>query len=387
MTVTDIVKPKSSVPGQYLGYGLQPIRLCYHLLSVPVRYKVSLEHLDDIAIHAPDGKFILEQTKSALSGNPAANRSAELWKTLANWADLCVANTVEANRTCFRYYVVPLKEGELVSELHNANNTDQSNELLNKFRTESFIGKKGAGIEPHIMQFLAAGEEICLQIIQNFEFVSEVDPIEPIRSKLIALFSDDTLDQFCAAAIGLAKDQVEKQIRAKQLPVLDAGSFRKTFRAFIKKYDFSNLLIPTIEEPAPHEIHGVIRSLPVFVRQLNAIEASENLVNVAVSDFLRSAADKTHWAADGDILEGSLDEMDSSLLRHYALTRDEIVDTNARLQPEAKGRKIYRMCTDLQMPLEGRALPAYFIAGEYNYLADDLRLGWHADYKNIFSSD
>lgn len=103
MAVVKIKKPKTSVPGQYLGYALQPVRLCFHLLDAPLDAQVSMEHLDDIAIHYANGTYLLEQTKSALSGNPASDRSVELWKAMGNWADLCVAGTVNASTTRFRF--------------------------------------------------------------------------------------------------------------------------------------------------------------------------------------------------------------------------------------------------------------------------------------------
>ncbi|MEP1577205.1 ABC-three component system protein [Roseibium album] len=387
MTLAELETPKSSAPGQYLGYALQPVRLCFHLLSVDVEHQVSLEHIEDVAVHETDNKFLLEQTKSALTGNPASNRSVDLWKTLANWADLCVANTVEAANTRFRYYVTPVNEGELVSSFHNATSVEEAQSILSKISTKTFIGKKGTGIEPLVNRFLAAGDDICLQIIQNFDFLTEDDPLDSIRSKLNAFFTDETLDQFCAAAIGMAKDEVEKLIRAKKSPVLDAGPFRKNFLAFVRKYDFSSLLIPSIEEPSPEEVNVVVRKLPIFVRQLNEVEASDDLVMTAVSDFLRTTADKIHWADNGDIVDNSLDELDTSLIRHHAHESEELEDTHSHMQPPARGRVLYRKCRRLQLPLEGRDLPSYFIAGEYNFLADDVKLGWHPDYKKIFSSD
>ena len=57
---------KHAAPGPYLGFALQPVRLCYHLLTCPKGAHVSLEYLDDVAIHNSDNTFILEQTKSAL---------------------------------------------------------------------------------------------------------------------------------------------------------------------------------------------------------------------------------------------------------------------------------------------------------------------------------
>jgi len=46
---------KHSAPGQYLGFALQPVRMCFYLLSSQNGATVSLEHLDDVAVHFPDG--------------------------------------------------------------------------------------------------------------------------------------------------------------------------------------------------------------------------------------------------------------------------------------------------------------------------------------------
>jgi hypothetical protein len=115
MSLADLDKPaKSSAAGQYLGYSLQQVRLCHHLLRVPDGDHVSLEYLDDVAIHRADGSFVLEQSKSALASNPAADRAQVLWKAFANWADLCVAKTISVATSEFRLYITPTKVGDLV---------------------------------------------------------------------------------------------------------------------------------------------------------------------------------------------------------------------------------------------------------------------------------
>ncbi|MNL50465.1 hypothetical protein D3C87_1734840 [compost metagenome] len=90
------------------------------------------------------------------------------------------------------------------------------------------------------------------------------------------------------------------------------------------------------------------------------------------------------WAEDGDIVESSLDELDISLLRHHELADDELADTPAYVDALARGRELYRRCSKLDLPLEGRAVPTYFVSGEYNCLADECRLGWHPNYKIMF---
>src|SRR6478736_4398114 len=108
MSLLEIEKPlKATAPGQYLGYSLQQLRLCHHLFRVPDGDTVSLEYVDDVAIHRSDGTLLLEQSKSALTGNPATDRAKELWKTFANWADLCAQGTIDGATTDFRLYVTP----------------------------------------------------------------------------------------------------------------------------------------------------------------------------------------------------------------------------------------------------------------------------------------
>lgn len=382
MSLDEYPKLKTSVPGQYLGYALQPVRLCYHLMSVATGSRVSLEYLDDIAIHNPNSGLILEQSKSGLSGNPAADRSSDLWKTLANWAWLPKSIFEQASK--FRYYVTPSKIGEIVRALHGAGDVAKAAPLLQKFKTKTFIGKKGVGVEPYITKFLEAGDEVCLKVIVLFELQSEDDPVEAIREKLAVLLPEDSLDQYSAAAIGIAKTDIESLIRRKKSPVLEAIAFRRKLRAFIRKHDFSKLLVSAIGEPPDHQIADLLSVQPTFVRQLTAIEASETMLATAVSDFLRTMADKVAWADEGSIVDSSLDELDTSLVRHHVMASDEIEDTHGHLDALQRGRQLYRRCAGLQLPLEGQTLPGYFVAGEYNYLADDRRVGWHPDHKALF---
>lgn len=72
-----------AAPGQYNGFALQPVRFCHHLLTAPPGALVPLEHLDDVAVHYPDGSVLLEQCKSAPRQNPVPDRTADLWKTFA----------------------------------------------------------------------------------------------------------------------------------------------------------------------------------------------------------------------------------------------------------------------------------------------------------------
>src|SRR5204862_1809732 len=80
-------KKSSNVPGQALGYSLQFTRMAAMLFEAGPGTLVSFEVFDDVGEEAGDGTQTFVQTKSALRGNPLADRSVELWKTLANWSE------------------------------------------------------------------------------------------------------------------------------------------------------------------------------------------------------------------------------------------------------------------------------------------------------------
>jgi hypothetical protein len=377
---------KSAAPGQYLGFSLQQVRLCHHLLRVPDEASVSLEYADDVAVHGPGGIRLLEQSKSALTGNPASDRAEELWKTFANWADQC-EDGLEPSITDFQLYVTPAKTGDLVMALHAAISTDAIVAALGKIKTLVNPEKPDVGCAPHVARFLKAGDATCSQIIERFRLVTAQDPIESIREPLRALLPIQTLDNFCAMAIGLAREYADKLIRRGEPAMVPAATYRKLFRAFVQKYDLSGLLVSVAPKPTENAIAELVITAPIFVRQLRTIQASGDMLVTAVSDYLQTESDKIDWASEGLIVSNSLDELDDQLQRQHTISRDEIEDTMSSQSEEQRGRALYRKCAETKLPLEGRVLPSHFVAGAFNCLADSCSLGWHPRYPILFPKD
>lgn len=375
---------KSSAAGQYLGYSLQQVRLCYYLLSVPDGVSVSLEHIDDVGVHRADGTHLFEQAKSTLTGkNPASNSSEDLWKTFANWADTCLESAIDPSTSEFLYYVSHSKPGALMAAIDKVSHPDDAKKALTKVKKLFEDCEAGVGCEPHVARFLKAGDDICCSIIERCSFQTDVDPVEAVRNRLNVLPADAIKD-ICAAAIGLAVDDMDQLIRRGRTRVMDAAAFRRRFWAFVRKHNFSSVLTPSIDAPDPHTIDRTMLGAPLFVRQLNAIEATNTMLVTAVSDYMRTTADKVKWADDGAVYADSFSELDEQLARRHMLISDEVDDVTPELRIPERGRKIYRECEKTTMPLEGQTLPTYFIAGAFNCLAQNRQLGWHPDYLTLF---
>lgn len=388
MTAYSVPSPtKSSAGGQYLGYSLQQVRLCFHLLAAADGDLVSLEIVDDVAIHRADGSVLLEQSKSALSGNPASEKAEDLWKTFANWAEGCKEANLSIDSTDFRYYVSPSKSAAaILSKMVKATSDAEASILLKKLKKLVTEGGAELAWVKQLQRFLEAGDDVCSKIIQRCSFETEADPLAGVRDRL-NLLPEDVRGDYVAAIIGLARDRIDMLIRMGEPRVIEAKMFRTLVWAFVRRHNFSNVLHPTGTEPDPAEISAVADMAPLFVRQLAAIEAKPIMMISAISDYLRTTADKVQWAARGTVLEDSFAELNSHLTRRHGLICDDLDDTNPPLDPTRRGRQVYRRCAQENVPLDGQSLPSYFVAGAFNCLAQDRHLGWHPDYLNLFPAE
>lgn len=383
------VKPtKHSAPGQYLGFALQPVRAFFHLLTAPKGVKVALELQDDVSIHYADGSRLLEQTKSALKQNPISDWAEDLWKTFENWLVMLNAGQCQPGSTRFRIYVTPAKEGTFAEALATAVTADDVDAVLATIKTK--LGKKKAppACAAKIQALLDAPAERQHALIGNFELeANAANPLESIKAVLRPTIAESHIDIIACSGIGQAKQAMDRLIQRGEKPILDADAFRRDFHAFVRQNNLPGLLASIAEAPSDTEVAGVAAARPVFVRQLELVEASEEELLRAVGDYLRSSADKADWAERGEIFSGSLDGWDEDLIRRYGMAKGDVADLHGEKPAAVQGRLVYRQCAQHQAPLEGRVVPSHFVHGSFNDLADRRRLGWHGDYLALLEGD
>jgi len=385
MSLVELEKPlKTSAAGQYLGFSLQQLRACFHLFSAADGDSVSLEGLDDVAVHRADGSLLLEQDKSTLTGNPAADKAVDLWKTFANWATLCADKMIDPAKTEFRLFITPAKTGALVAEMNAATTAPACATVLAKIGKLVDPKKPDVGCAPQVLRFLESKPEVCSAIIARFSLVSETDALESVRQFVRAGLPQAAVDDMTAAAIGIARDRYDRLLREGKTGKIEAVVFRRQFQAFTRKSNLAGYLSSKVPVPADELVAMVLSKAPTFVRQLQVIEASNDLLTSAVSDYLRTRSDKVEWAEEGLVVAGSFDELDGQLIRKHTLVRDEVEDVYSSLGEPERGRRVYRECSKVELPLDGQSLPSHFIAGAFNDLAEGMRLGWHPSYAVLF---
>lgn len=383
------VKPaKHSAANQYLGYALQPVRLFYHLLSCPKGSRVSLEYLDDVAVHYPNGGLYLEQTKSAQKQNPVSDWAIDLWKAFENWIALIEAGTCVSGAATFSIYVTPPRTGAFVASLSEAATADQLLAAIDNVRKKLGKQKTPPACSAHLNRFLDSDQTVQKAIGLPFTLIADTnDPLDAIRALLQPSIASEHMDLLIKSGIGQAKQAIDRLIQRGEPPILDAAAFRRDFHAFVRLNNLPGLLVSTSEIPDEATVSVIASTRPTFIRQLELIEIEHEDRLRAVSDFFRTSADKADWAERGFIFPGSLETWDGELVTRHGIVRGDVTDLHGHHPPSVQGRLVYRQAMQHQAPLEGRAVPAHFTRGSFHELADRKRLGWHPNYATLLGED
>ncbi len=379
---------KHAAAGPYLGFALQPVRLCYYLLSSPPDSSVSLEYLDDVAVHYADGTVLLEQCKSALAHNPISDWSDDLWKTVANWLDAVETRKVDGTKASFRLYVTPPKVGKLSAAMHAAADAKAVEALVKEVKDKLKKKANDPKCIAYVQKFLGATDALRLAVIgKTTVFATDADPLEPLRELLRPTIPEASLDVICASAIGQAKEAADKCIRRKVPALVGVADFRRNFHAFVQQNNMPGYLPTFTAAPSKDVTKALLTNRPVFVRQLQLIDASEEQQLRAASDLMRTSGDKVKWADQGLVFDGTFEDWEDTLLRKHDAAQTEVQETYSGNTQESQGRIVYSRCAAMEVPLDSRAVPGHFTHGGFNDLADRRKLGWHPEHQTLLDEE
>ena len=388
--------PRSShVPGQLYGYLLQVTRTVAHLLRAHPGQAVSVEFLDDVATQGPDG-VVAEQDKSGLAHNPVSNRSLELWKSLHNWVRAIRGGAFKADAK-FVLYVAQDHHGDVIDRIHKASSRADADALVKELRIE-FWGKAPkhplrAKLPPdlglHVNGALSATDDVLALLFMNLTL--ENGSSEP-NDDLLAMIGEKAISEGAREDVlkyllGWSKRRITQLIEKGLPAILTCEEFHKQLVAAAKKYDRSeNLLAPSNPDIAQDTVEKELRER-TYVKQLTAVKCPETDLFRAVNDFLRSAVDRTTWSERGDVVEVSFAEFEDTLARAWQNQRDRVeIEQRSNHVEEERGRLVYLNCVGLQLSLQGKDVPSYFVPGSFHTLAETLRVGWHPRYAAVLGT-
>jgi hypothetical protein len=383
-------KPKrsSNVPGQALGYSLQFTRMAAMLFESGPGGLVSFEVFDDVGAESPDGTRTFVQTKSALRGNPLADGSVELWKTIANWVDAIRDQPRDSLKPRFVIYVSRPVTGSLAEKFHAAKTPEAAKAAIAEARQLLLGSMDGlperSNLNPDLTEqldrVLLAPLEAVTWVIQAFEIERgsgspQADFAQILQRHYVPANRLETVANYAA---GWVKREVDKLLEQRKPAIIAWSDFEKEMTGFIRKVAERDILQSFAPDPSPSD---TARLLPrVFVQQLELIGLDFTDRLDAVSQFFKSSFDRTKWGESGDVHPSSLDDLDERLMQTWKHKKRRTFIEASEKDEAAKGQILFSDCMLHQDKLEGADTPSHFIPGCFHLLADELRVGWHPDF-------
>lgn len=381
-------KRNTNVPGAFLGYSLQVTRLVHHLVAAKTGDLVCLEVLGDTAVISADGEIITEESKSRTTGgNPIADRSLDLWKTIRNWVDAVAEGKIDPWHAIFRVYLSRPFGGNIAWKFHNCNTLADAIDAVEQARSELLGGDKQAlpsDLAKHVEIVFRTDPTTLAQIIRQFEIdTGSGGSVEDVKTAITEKWiSPDTVDDVLRQMVGWVKNRIDSLLEGGRPAIIGADEFVREAVAFARKLDQTLILTSLARHPSDTEKAAHIRSR-LYIRQLELIELEDDDKLQAVSDYIMAESDRIAWAERGLIHASSFDEFETDLVsvwRNHRL-RSRIRDKDHT--DVERGVLVYADCCDHSATLAGVAPPSHFCRGSFHAVADRLTIGWHPDYKSL----
>ena len=287
----------------------------------------------------------------------------------------------------------PRAPGVIAQRFHEARTPAAAREALKVARLELWgaspehARRKDVpeSLATHVDRFLGADEDVVLALIERFDLaVGTGDPEAEIMAVLerhpLAVSSRVAI---CEDLLGWLKRKIDRQIAAGDAALVSQEDFHRRYLATVRKIDRGGVaLAATARQPTDEDIERELLSR-VLVDQLAIIDADQGDQRTAVALFMRASAERSKWSETGEVHEDSFLEFEEALEREWDRTR-KAHDLDHRAEPEAvRGRRLHLASMGVRLKVQGMEVPDHFTPGSYHAMADELRLGWHPNFREL----
>lgn len=379
-----------NAPGQLLGFTIQYPRALCHLLRSTQGCTVCIEVHGDVATLHPDGCVHAEEDKSSIHSNPVTDKSIDLWKTLSNWVNAVRNGELDPSSTTFILYRNKSGKFALAEEFDQCKSKeevehalDQAHKKLSDINAEHLIW-------PYYKNALIDNRETLARIIENFQLETgsgagykEVE--DEIRNKHVP---PSQVNLLATNINGWLVRLVSEKISSKQEARITWEEFDNEFRAlFIRARRLELIDFALHSPPSSAEVNHQISMRPIYLRQVELINGSDDEIIEAVTDHIKAKINRDRWIEDDVIDEQLAADFEDNLQRYWKNIRTKIDITNKGLTKEERGKLLLSECMVRTETIRGEQPPASTIAGTYHALADVPTLGWHADWEAVLKND
>jgi hypothetical protein len=400
MDINNIQK-QHTAGAQSLGFDYQSYYFILLALELKQGQKIGFEVKDDIHIDKEDGTTILFQAKHTIQENQnLTTLDADLWKPLSNWTDFIKADKTSDFLKKHSFVLVANKNdgnNEFVDVLSDFRINENIDTVLSKL--EELKGKtKDKTITKYIGNVVSLGKSKRKQFFAKLTIETADSIIEKIKNKINEkTYQPDLVDPIF--------NKLYSNIQqAKYFDIRNTKKFEFTYEDFTKRFGkcfrdaFEKTSLPKRNVPIllPENPEDQI-----FIKQLldiGDIQSGSTDIQKYTTLMLEAFNQFSYWINDNIVLPTDMNEFEANSIliwenkfrSQYRQIERNITNGTPLIALENHIKDLGVQLVDFLREQDLSTQAFQFLEREYSngyfyMLSNDLRIGWHYDWKNKYT--
>jgi hypothetical protein len=349
---------------------------------------ISIEKLDDIAFEQAGEPVELLQTKHRIVGTGSlTDSSLDLWKTIRVWVTAARAGLIDLSSVILSL----ITTGQAPPESAAASlRSDSRRDPTLALRRLQAAGE--ASMNEAVRRAYAEFQKLSPQereiLVGRIRVLDASPDIRAARNLLERELSYVTRPQF----LTLLCDRLEgwwfsRIIEHLKDPATVPGIPEKWVRVQINDLA-EQFRLDNLPNDFPMELDLDVSDLSasqrLFVEQLKLVLVGNERIKRAISDYHRAFEQRSRWVREDLLLDRDLEQYEDRLVREWQelfLSMQE--NLQAGVNPEIAGRNLYNQVIDMprHIPIRPSFPDPFVMRGSFHILANDLKVGWHPEFK------
>jgi hypothetical protein len=356
--------------------------------------EIAVERLDDITVGRAGEIGSAVQTKDrSVSRKPLTNASEDLWKTIRIWSEAVGAGVLNPETVKFLLVTTSEAPPDSIARILRPTSERCVEQALTSLLEVAATSQSASNAAAYAA-FRALNQEGQQKLVHAIQVLDTAPSAGEVSERITRAVGfpagPSQVPAFVRALQGRWLRRIEDHLAAPRGDVITGFEVHDWLHELREQYRPGNL--PTeLEFEAPPESLWRAAEKSIFVEQLRCIGLSDELIEIAVLDYYRAYEQRGRWVREKLLHLNETHRYNHRLLdewRHeFAMMRQMLAGNPTSQQNDAKQQaavQLYRLVLRGDIRIRPDCTAPFVMRGSYHILADEPRLGWHADWEDRF---
>lgn len=377
---------------QMLGY-LYQVRYALALLleNENADFQISIEKYDDIAF-SKDGlpKELIQLKHHIRQHGDLTDGSTDLWRTLKVWIDI-ISDTPNVLRDTEFFVITTAIAPDSSATSYLKKDDNRNIESAYRILKETCTNSKNRDHQKYYKAFLNTDEatikcllnQIC--VVDGASNIIEVEKI--FRKQIRYTCIPKHEDQICERLEGWWYRKAIEALSSNTPIFITQSQVRSFIVSVCQEYSDENLPIDIFDIDTLQE-GDLSDDEKVFLEQLKLISLGRHRMQTALRDYYRAFKQRANWVRNDLLYVDELEKYEQRLIDEwehiFAAMEDDLAEYNGIAEDEKvkAGRLLFSDIEKKDIRIRPKCQEAFVMRGSYHILANQLKVGWHIDFRD-----